>query len=100
MGGGCGGAEAKPLGAGAAVQLVEQRAGDLRVIGASAVSPPELRWDQPAPVPEGEALAEWADVGFRLAFSATGTAPPRVTKAEQVASVLGAPGADLFRFAE
>ena len=53
----------------------------LAVIGGSALSPPELPLDKPLPVKPG---AAYADVGFRLAF----TAPAR-SLAERLEWVLG-----------
>jgi len=56
-------------------------AGAIAVIGGSALSPPELPLDKPLPVKPG---AAYADVGFRLAF----TAPSR-SLAERLEWVLG-----------
>jgi hypothetical protein len=56
-------------------------AGGIAVIGGSALSPPELPLDKPLPVKPG---AAYADVGFRLAF----TAPSR-SLAERLEWVLG-----------
>ena len=53
----------------------------IAVIGGSALSPPELPLDKPLPVKPG---AAYADVGFRLAF----TAPSR-SLAERLEWVLG-----------
>jgi hypothetical protein len=50
--------------------LLRKGAGTLRVIGASALSDPKIAPTQPYPVEPSEAAAGYADVGFRLAFTA------------------------------
>ena len=64
--------------------LVAEAAPGLGVIGASALSPPDLPHDAPQPVKPG---AAYADVGFRLAF----TAPSR-NLAEKLEWVLAGQG--------
>lgn len=65
-------------------KLIEQHADELHVIGGSALSAPELKFDQPLPVDlaeTGNVPSAWngyADVGMRLAFSAPGTRPQRL----------------------
>jgi len=49
-------------------QFVEQSASSLAVIGGSALSPPELPADKPLPLAHAD--RGYADVGFRLAFTA------------------------------
>ncbi len=82
------GAEAVKDSAPEAVQaLLARSKGSVHVIGGSALSAPiaEEPPDAPLGVDPDEAQAGYADVGFRLAFSATGTAPPR----EPLAARLG-----------
>jgi hypothetical protein len=50
------------------------------VIGGSALSPPELRWDQPVAQPPEEASRKYADVGFRLALPAPASREPVLAK--------------------
>ena len=50
-------------------KLLADYSGDLKVIGGSALSPPELENDQPYPVPFNPAKLGFSDVGLRLAFS-------------------------------
>jgi hypothetical protein len=52
----------------------------LAVVGGSALSPPDAPVDQPKPLDPADAAVAFTDVGFRLAFSATG-APPAVAAA-------------------
>lgn len=76
--------------------FVAAHANDLAIIGASALSPPEIDANVPTPVPEFDAVGGWADVGFRLAFPATGTAPAKRPLSEQAASLLASQGADPY----
>lgn len=59
--------EARP---GAAAAFITENATDLHVIGGSALSDPAIPVDKPLPVVLDEAHEGYADVGFRLCFSA------------------------------
>ncbi len=50
------------------------RGEQLRVIGGSALSSPQIAVDLPAPVPFSQSMEGFSDVGFRLAFAAPTTA--------------------------
>lgn len=65
------------------------RAGQLRVMGASALSPPEMAADAALTPADayGAATAGYADVGLRLVFPARGTG--RETLGDKLAGVLG-----------
>lgn len=65
-------------------------AGRLRVIGASALSPPTLAPDEPLAVDEFDVSDRvgYADVGFRPAFSASGSAAPRLTPGQRLRRLL------------
>lgn len=65
--------------------LLEQ---GLAVIGGSALSPPELAIDKAMPVDLLMAEEGFADVGARLAFSATGTAPARESFASRLSKAV------------
>ncbi|MCC6321158.1 MAG: hypothetical protein IT438_06955 [Phycisphaerales bacterium] len=69
--------------------IADEPSRDLAVaaIGASALSDAAIPVDQPRPI-ESTASA-FADVGFRLAFSATGSKPAAKPLAQQVAERLG-----------
>lgn len=60
----------------AALSGMLERAG-LAVIGGSALSDPQLAVDQPTTVSLFDAGEGLSDVGVRLAFNASGTAPPK-----------------------
>ncbi len=60
----------------------------LGAIGGSALSPPELAPDTRIPVDLLFSTEGFADVGFRLAFTARGTRPPRETLASKILRVL------------
>lgn len=53
----------------AVVEFLERNGGQLKVIGGSALSAPELKYDEPYPTDLFESMQGYADVGFRLAFS-------------------------------
>lgn len=55
---------------GAAADFITENAAKLHVIGGSAMSDPSFAVDQPLPVVLEEAQEGYADVGFRLCFSA------------------------------
>ena len=59
--------EARP---GAAAAFITENASKLHIIGGSALSDPAVPVDQPLPVLLEEAQEGYADVGFRLCFSA------------------------------
>ncbi len=59
--------EARP---GAASAFIAENASKLHIIGGSALSDPAIPVDQPQPVVLEEAQEGYADVGFRLCFSA------------------------------
>jgi hypothetical protein len=79
-----------------AADVVKRRAREIGVMGASALSAPEVRPETVYPAPQTDAETGWADVGFRLAFTATGTRAPRRSKAEIVGAILTGPGADPY----
>jgi hypothetical protein len=93
-----GGATSGPLPADArsANEFVNRRSRDIAVIGASALSAAEEKPETPLPLGDLDSLGGWSDVGFRLAFSATGTQAPRRSMAEVVASLLSGSGADPY----
>jgi len=65
-------------GAEAAREYVREHGAKVFVIGGSALSPPEASLQTPYPLVEpDEGASGYSDVGFRLAFSATG-APPLI----------------------
>ena len=64
--------------------FTQNNSGRFRVIGGSALSPPELRpFDKPWPVDFESAGEGYSDVGFRLCFSG-----PTSTKAQRLRAVL------------
>lgn len=67
----------------------------LGAIGGSALSPPEIPPESRQPVDLLFSSEGFADVGFRLAFTARGTRPPRETLASKALRIL-APDAFLF----
>lgn len=80
----------------AAVNAALARAPDaLGAIGGSAISPPEVPPDSRAPVDLLFSTEGFSDVGFRLAFTARGTRPPRESLASKALRVLP-PDAFLF----
>ncbi|MBX3407667.1 MAG: hypothetical protein KF869_12985 [Phycisphaeraceae bacterium] len=80
----------------AAVHAALGRAPDaLAAIGGSALSPPEVAPDARMPVDLLFSSEGFADVGFRLAFTARGTRPPRESLAAKALRIL-APDTFLF----
>lgn len=80
----------------AAVHAALGRAPDaLGAIGGSALSPPEVAPETRVPIDLLFSSEGFADVGFRLAFTARGTRPPRETLASKALRIL-APDAFLF----
>jgi len=51
--------------------LENTKGAGLAVIGGSALSPPEVKWDDPYPCKLLKARDAFSDVGFRLAFTAS-----------------------------
>lgn len=76
--------------------LLRRRLRELSVIGGSALSPPEMPME--APVPVIDSLVGYSDVGFRLAFTATGTAAPQRSMGEIVLGIMTDPASDPFLF--
>lgn len=72
-------------------RFIESHAARLGIIGGSALGDPTLPTDQPLSPPPDDAadLIGYADVGFRLAFSAKGLAPKRKTFAARLLEALG-----------
>jgi hypothetical protein len=62
----------------------------LGAIGGSSLSPPELPAETRIPVDLLFSTEGFADVGFRVAFTARGTRPPRETLASKVLRILSA----------
>lgn len=58
----------------AAIAELLGRGSKLRVIGGSALSPPDIDAEAPQGVPLSQSLEGFSDVGFRVAFSAPGNA--------------------------
>ncbi|MGD9789866.1 MAG: hypothetical protein AB7Q00_03630 [Phycisphaerales bacterium] len=58
----------------AAITELLGRGSKLRVIGGSALSPPDIDAETPQGVPLSQSLEGFSDVGFRVAFSAPGNA--------------------------
>jgi hypothetical protein len=69
--------------------VLARRRDALKVIGASALSPLEVAPTTPQPVDLEEAAGGYADVGFRLAFSAAGAGPMAEPLGVQLSRVLG-----------
>lgn len=72
--------DASPPGSGStasgAMAYANAHRGETRIIGGSALSPPECAVDKPLAFTDPEeSVPGFSDIGFRLVFSATGTAP-------------------------
>ncbi len=70
------------------LSVLQQHADGLAAIGGSALAPPELSPETRIPVDLLFSTEGFADVGFRMAFTARGTRPPRETLASKVLRVL------------
>lgn len=80
--------DAAKANADAVLSTLQQSADGLGAIGGSALSPPELSPETRVPVDLLFSTEGFADVGFRVAFTARGTRPPRETMAAKVLRVL------------
>jgi len=76
--------------AAAVLSVLQQSAEALGAIGGSSLSPPEITPETRLPLDMLFSTEGFADVGFRLAFTARGTRPPRETLAAKILRVLSA----------
>lgn len=79
---------AKPTAEGV-LGVLQQAPDALAAIGGSSLSPPELPPETRIPVDLLFSTEGFADVGFRMAFTARGTRPPRETLAAKILRILG-----------
>ncbi len=70
------------------LSVLQQSPDALAAIGGSSLSPPELPPETRIPVDLLFSTEGFADVGFRMAFTARGTRPPRETMAAKILRIL------------